>query len=157
MKLNLQKRLAAKVAKSGVNRVKLDSTKLSNIREAITKADIKNLIDEGAIKITSGRTPSRHRAEARHLQKKRGRQRGSGKRKGKKMSKISKKERWMTKIRPQRNLLKSLKIQAKITNATFYNLYRKASGGFFRNRGHLLFYLKQNNLFKTPARGSRTK
>ena len=148
MKLDLQKRLAAKVLNVGVNKIRLDTTKLSTISEAITKADIKTLIDEGAIKAKGKTTPSRCRAEKRHAQKKRGRQKGQGRRKGKKFSRASKKERWMSKIRPQRRMLKALKTQAKVTSAVFYNLYRKASGGFFRNRSHLLFYIKQNNLFK---------
>jgi large subunit ribosomal protein L19e len=148
MKLNLQKRLATKVAKAGINRVRLDYSKLSDLREAITRSDIKRLIEEGAIKILQRKTPSRQRAIARNTQKKKGRQRGPGKKKGKKLSKVSKKERWMNKVRPQRKILKSLKETGRITNATYYDLYKKSSGGFFRNRSHLLFYMKQNKLFE---------
>jgi large subunit ribosomal protein L19e len=157
MKLTLQKKLAARVMNVGINKVRLDATRLSDIHEAITKADIKRLVGEGAIKILDKKSPSRVRAEKRHAQKKKGRQKGRGKKKGKKYSKSSRKERWITKIRPQRRVLKALKEQTKITNQVFYNLYRKAAGGFFRNRSHLLFYMKQNNLFKTLAKGSQTK
>jgi len=44
MKLNLQKRLAAQILKCSEKRIQLDTTRLSDIKEAITKADIKSLI-----------------------------------------------------------------------------------------------------------------
>ena len=43
MKLNIQKKLAAKAFKGAEKRVKFNPEKLADIKEAITKADIKIL------------------------------------------------------------------------------------------------------------------
>ncbi len=50
MNLNSQRRLAAQVLGVGINRVWFDKFKLQEIKEAITKVDIKNLISKGLIK-----------------------------------------------------------------------------------------------------------
>ena len=78
-KLRLQKRLAKKISKSGLNRVKINPEKIEDLKEAITKGDIKALIDSKAIVIKQKTKPSRHRAKARHAQRKKGRQKGQEK------------------------------------------------------------------------------
>lgn len=148
MQLSLQKRLAAQVAKVSPSRISFDPARLADIKEAITKADIRALIKQDVIKILPAKSPSRVRARARHIQRKKGRQRGHGKRKGAKGARRGKKELWINKIRPQRRLLKGLLEGQKITKQTYKKIYKKAKGGFFRDRGHLLFYLKQNKLLK---------
>ena len=50
MRLKIQKRLAAQILKSSENDIWLDSNRLDEIKEAITKADIKSLIKDKAIK-----------------------------------------------------------------------------------------------------------
>ena len=49
MKLDNQKRLAAQILKCSKKRVKFDPDRSSDIKESITKADIRNLIKEEAI------------------------------------------------------------------------------------------------------------
>ena len=44
--LNVQKRLAAQILKCGRNRVRFDPDRLEDIKEAITKTDIRSLIGE---------------------------------------------------------------------------------------------------------------
>ena len=46
MQLKIQKRLAAQILKTSKNNIQLDSSRLEEIKEAITKADIKSLIKE---------------------------------------------------------------------------------------------------------------
>ena len=48
--LRLQKRLAAELLEVGVSRVWFDPNRLTDIKNAITKADLRKLINEGAIK-----------------------------------------------------------------------------------------------------------
>lgn len=148
MKLNLQKRLAAKIAKAGVDRVHIEPDRVADVKEAITKSDIRSLIAQGAITIRPIKFPSRHRARKRHLQRKKGRQRGDGRRKGAAKARSPAKREWINTIRAQRRLLTELKSTNRIDHITYRNIYAKARGGFFRDRRHLMFYLKQNNLLK---------
>src|SRR3989344_3641132 len=51
MDLRKQKELAAEVAKVGVYKIVLDPARYEDLKEAITKADIRALIKDGAITI----------------------------------------------------------------------------------------------------------
>ncbi len=146
--LKLQKKLAAEVAGVGKNRVRFDSESLSDIKEAITKADIRGLIRDRAINILPKIGTARHRARKRHIQRKKGRQRGVGKRKGKAGARTPKKRMWINKIRLQRSILKRLRDKKEIEPRVYRELYLKAKGGFFRSRKHLLLYLKQQGYLK---------
>lgn len=148
MDLKFQKRLAAKTFGVGINRISLEPSRYDDIKEAITKADIRSLTKQGAIKILPAQAPSRHRARERKSQKKKGRQKGQGSRKGKKFARTPRKKQWIAKIRTIRKLLKNLKEKKQIENKTYYDLYAKSKGGFFRDRGHVIFYLESNKLLK---------
>ncbi|MGB9675393.1 MAG: 50S ribosomal protein L19e [Candidatus Nanoarchaeia archaeon] len=145
MSLLSQRALAAKVAKVGISRVRFNPENLKEIKEALTKADIKGLIKKGAIIILPKTTPSRVRAKARHAQRLRGRQRGPG---SKKKAKISKKELWVMKVRALRKLASKLKDQNKITPKTYNDIRAKIKGNFFRDKAHLLLYLERSGLIK---------
>ena len=149
--LKLQKRLAAEIAGVGLDKVSLDPSQSKEIEEAITKADIRVLIAQGAIKILDTKSPSRHRARERHLQRKKGRQRGTGKRKGTAKARTPKKLKWMNTIRSQRKLMRYLREKKRITPQTFRKVYQKANGGEFRSKTHLMFFLKRNNLIKAQS------
>lgn len=148
MKLRLQKRLSSKVAKAGKDRIRFDSESLDDIKAAITKADIRELMKDGAIKILPKTGTSRHRARERHLQRKKGRQSGASKKKGKAGARTPRKRTWINKIRLQRSILKKLRDKKTLDPRTYRELYMKAKGGFFRNRKHLLLYLKQQGYLK---------
>src|SRR3989344_5424192 len=60
MQLRIQKRLAARILKCSKNDVWLDSGRLDEIKEAITKVDVRNLINQDAIK----RKPSQGTSKA---------------------------------------------------------------------------------------------
>ena len=148
MNLRNQKIIAAKVAGVGTGRVILVPERASEIKDAITKADIYALIKSGAIKILNVKSPSRVRAKARHAQKLRGRRRGSGKRKGAQGARSNSKREWINKIRLIRKTLQSLRASGKLSQETYTLMYRRAKGGFFRNKGHMLIYMEQNKLMK---------
>jgi large subunit ribosomal protein L19e len=148
MNLRNQKRLASQVSKKGLSKVKLDPLRAEDIKTAITKADIKSLIKEGAIKVINKVGVSRARARKKHEQKRKGRQKGHGKRKGTAKARTPKKRAWINKIRPQRELLKTLRDSKKISTSTYRNLYGRSKGGFFRSRKHLLQYMNTNKLFE---------
>ena len=145
---SLQKRLAAQIGKRGLARVKINPIAGSEISEAITKADVRSLIDRKIIVLLPTRSPSRYRAKLRQAQKKKGRQKGPGSKKGTKFARSPKKRAWINRIRAQRRLLLELNEKKRIDNKTYRILYSKAKSGFFRDRGHMMFYIKENNLFR---------
>ena len=51
MRLKVQKRIAQSLFRVGRKRIKFDPEKLGDIKEAITKGDIKGLVNRGTIQI----------------------------------------------------------------------------------------------------------
>ncbi|MBU0666247.1 MAG: 50S ribosomal protein L19e [Nanoarchaeota archaeon] len=148
MKLTVQKRLAADVLRVSSKKVRFDVRRLEDIKEAITKTDIRSLVSEGVIKKVQGKETSRGRTRVKEAQKRKGLRKGPSTKKGKKTSRVSKKDIWKAKMRTQRALLKSLKINQLISQKTFTDLYRKSKGNFFRSKRHINLYLEEHNLIK---------
>jgi len=148
MKLNNQKRIASKLLKVGKKKVKFDTERLSDIKESITKADLRSLIGQGAIKVSGKNSQSKSRARKNAEQKRKGRRKGHGSRKGKSTARLPSKRTWINKVRLQRTLVKTLKDKDLITSQTYRLLRNKIKGGFFRSKKHLSLYLKDNKLVK---------
>lgn len=148
MKLNTQKRLAASILGCSPSRVKFAPDRLADIKEAITKQDIRALINEGLIIKVQESGVSRVRARKRATQKTKGLRHGPGKRKGKKTALQPTKQAWMTKVRVQRDFLKELRQNGVIDTSAFKNLYRKSKGGFFRSKRHIKLYMNEHKLVK---------
>ncbi len=155
MKLKTQKRLAAGVLKCSPKRVIFDTERLDEIKEAITKTDIKILVSDKGIKKADEKGISRGRARKAHEQKKKGRRRGLGSRKGKYKARMPKKRRWINTIRIQRRLLKELRDKKMLSTNDYRKSYRKAKGGFFRNLAHVKLYLNENKLIKGKENGNK--
>lgn len=148
MKLKIQKRLSGEILKCSKKRIVFDPERSDEIKEAITKADLRGLIKDKAIQSKPKKGISKFRARKIKRQKRKERQKGHGSRKGKKNARLSKKDRWMSRIRAQRNLLKRIKDKGIITNKTHRLLYAKATGGFFRSIRHIKLYLEEHNLIE---------
>jgi len=146
MKLNIQKRLAARLLKCSKKRVKLDPDRSEELKESITKIDLRNLIKDNCISRVNKKGISSYKKRKKIVQKRKGRQDGVGSRKGKTTARLPKKDKWMNTIRAQRKLLKELKDKKILPSKTYYDLYRKAKGGFFRSKRHLKIYVKEHNL-----------
>ena len=155
MRLNLQKRLAANILGCSKKRVLFDPTRLEDIKEAITKTDIRLLIGERAIKEAPKKGVSRARANKRKVQKSKGLRKGEGSRKGKSTARESKKQAWIKRIRAQRKFIKNLKKKALIKPEVYKELYTKSKGGFFRSVNHIKLYLSEHKLFLRPAPSSK--
>lgn len=145
--LNVQKRIASSMLKGSAKRVKFDTGRLDEIKEAITRADLKGLISGGAIALKKKKGVSRARANLTQKQKSKGQKKGQGKRKGKATARAPGKESWMSKIRTQRGFIRELKDKALIANETYRDLYAKSKGGFFRSKRHIKLYLNEHKLF----------
>jgi len=115
---------------------------------AITRDDIRRLVDEGAIQKKPIRGVSRGRARYNLRQKRKGQRSGPGTKKGKASSKLSGKDRWMMKIRPMRKELHKLREEGKISPKVYRELYLKAKGNAFRNTAHLRTHITERRLSK---------
>lgn len=146
MKLSVQKRLGSKLLKCSPKRVKLAPDHLSDISKAITRMDVLGLVETGLIDKNPAKGVSRVRARHKAKQQQKGLQKGPGRKKGKKTTHNPKKELWMIKVRLLRVFLKELKEKTILTQENYKQLYRKVSGGFFRNKRHLKLYIDEHNL-----------
>jgi large subunit ribosomal protein L19e len=141
-----QRRLAAAIMSIGVNRVWIDPERAEDIESAITRAEIRKLVHEGAMKASPEHGQSRYRTRLLHEKKKAGRRKGPGTRKGSKFSVVSRKTRWISKIRSLRGRLQALRSRRTITVNTYRTLYRKAKGGEFRSIAELERYINEQGL-----------
>jgi len=135
--LKSQKRMAAEVLDVGENRVWMDPDQMEKIDEAITRKDIRNLIESGAIEKRDVEGSSKGRSREKKKQKKKGQRKGHGSRKGQKTARKDSKQEWMEKIRAIRKKLKELKEEGEISNDEYWELYDRAKGGYFRDTKHL--------------------
>ena len=146
--LRNQRRMAAELLKCGVHRVWMDQDRLDEIAKAVTKDDIRILINGKAIKARQIKGISSGRKKYVAEQKEKGRRRGHGSRKGAKYARLPKKERWINAIRPIRTYLKTLREEKQIDATTYRKYYRKAKGGEFRSKHHLQTHLISDGILK---------
>ncbi|QYZ79086.1 50S ribosomal protein L19e [Methanofollis formosanus] len=140
--LSTQKRLAAAVLNCGVNRVRFDPTRLSDIESAISRAEIRELVGEGVIKAAPVKGISRGRARIRTAKRSYGHKKGYGRRKGKAGARNPSKSQWMQRIRGIRGTLREMRDDGTIDRHTYRRLYRRAAGGQFRSRAHLKTHIE---------------
>jgi large subunit ribosomal protein L19e len=146
--MKLQKRLAASVLNCSEKRVWFDPEKLSDIKEAITKFDIRTLVKRGIIARTPPKGVSRFRARRTKIQKRKERRKGSGSRKGAAHARLKPKKFWINAVRAQRDLLKRLRDRGLISKKDFHSLYNKSKGGFFRSVRHIKLYVQEQDMIK---------
>ena len=148
MKIGNRKRIIANMFGIGTTRVWIDPDRLSEVKEAITKNDLRNLIKEGAIKVkpVSGISKGRYRKKI--IQKRKGRRQGHGSREGKKTSRLSRKRNWINNVRTQRELVSILNDKKLLKKEIYNDLRAKIKGGFFRSRRHIKLYLEEKGIIK---------
>ncbi len=146
--LRNQRRMAASILKCGVNRVWMDQDRLDEIAKAVTKEDIRILINGKAITFRQIKGISNGRKKFNTKQKEKGRKSGHGSRKGAKYARLPKKDRWMRTIRSLRKYLKNLREEKQIDKTTYRKYYRKAKGGEFRSKHHLQTHLVADGIIK---------
>jgi large subunit ribosomal protein L19e len=132
-----QRRLAASILACGTHRVWFDPDRISDIQNAISREDIRGLIDEGAIRAHQVRGNSRGRARAKIAKRAYGHCKGPGRRRGAAGARNPRKRQWIQKIRAIRKALVEMREVGDIDPHLYRMLYRKASGGQFRNAAHL--------------------
>ncbi len=126
MNLKKKKNLVAKTLKVGRNRIVFVKERLDEVKEAITKQDIKQRHQEGAIAIKS--IKGRKKVEGRR------RKRGIGKIK-KKIN--TRKKDYVIMTRKLREYIKELKKQGKISAEEVKDIRKKIRNKFYRSKSHL--------------------
>ncbi|MBU0591405.1 50S ribosomal protein L19e [Candidatus Micrarchaeota archaeon] len=132
MAISTVRRLAADILNVGESRIKISPDGVKEAEGALTRVDVRGLIDKGIIK--KGKISGR--ASTRKV-----RRRGPGSRKG---SKSVSKDMWMQKVRSQRKFLKLLISSNGLDKSSKRQVYAKVKSGIFRNKRAMLFYLKDN-------------
>lgn len=146
MDVSTQRRIAAAVLDCGIDRVWIDPENLEKVKMAITKDDIRLLINDGIIVKKQEKGISSARKKEVQEQKRKGKRKGPGSRKGAKGARTPKKEKWMNTIRPLRRMLKELRENEQIERSAYRKLYRMAKGGAFRSRNHMKLYMKEHGI-----------
>jgi large subunit ribosomal protein L19e len=140
--LSAQKRLASEVLDVGENKVWLDPDRQADIAEAITREDIRELVDEGAVRAEPPKGNSRGKARERQKKRAYGHQTGPGTRKGRAGARENDKESWQSRIRAQRKHLRQLRDGGEIDSSTYRALYDKAGGGEFDSVADIERYIE---------------
>jgi len=126
MNLLIKKRLAAKTLGVGIGRIYFDPARSEEIKEAITREDIKDLVKNEAIKIkeVGGRMKNVKRKHRRRA--------------GKIKIKVKKRKQEYVKItRKLREYIKRLKGQDKIDNEKYKDLRKKIRNKAFKSKRNL--------------------
>jgi large subunit ribosomal protein L19e len=146
--LTTQRRLAASELKCGESRVWInpDPEVASELSDAITREDIRSLIEAGKIKAKPKKGNSRSRIRARAIKRAYGHCKGAGHRRGSKGARSPRKEQWMTKIRALRKKLRELRLGGQIDRHAYRLLYRKSKGGEYRSLAHMNSFIKAKGL-----------
>ena len=134
MDVSMQKRLAADILKVGISRVRIKPEELERVADAITRDDVKILIDEGAIYAVKKKGISKRERRKR---------KGPGSKKGKKGARAGKKELWVKKVRKLRWVLKVMKDRGEIDTKTYRKLRLWIKGGQIRSVRHLKEVLRK--------------
>ncbi|WEL22298.1 50S ribosomal protein L19e [Halorhabdus sp. BNX81] len=135
--LSAQKRLAADVLDIGKNRVWFDPEAQGEIADAITREDVRDLIDQGLVREKETQGNSRSQARERAEKRAYGHQKGHGSRKGAAGARQNEKDDWVSRIRAQRERLRELRDSGDLSPTEYRELYDQASGGEFDDVGDL--------------------
>ena len=146
MNVKNQKILAAKILKKGRRRIILETSKLPEIKEAITKQDIRGLLNKKIISIKAEKGHSRARARKILYQKRKGKRKSKGSKKGTKTTRLPRKRAWILRVRTQRKFIKNLKNKQLLTKKDFRDVYRKIKSNRFRTIRLLKLYIQEKNL-----------
>ena len=134
MAVNTVKRLAADIMDVGLGRVrfKQDTSTLSRVKEALTRADVQALIKDGVVY----KLPVKGRRKVTKRKK-----RGKGSRKGKTI--IPDKVKWMERVRAQRKYLRELIESGALKKEDKRAVYRRIKSGLFRSKKAMSIYLNE--------------
>lgn len=139
--LTPQKKLAAEILKVGVSRVRIDPSKAEDVETALTKEDVRKLIEAGVIWAEQVKGNSRGRWRELHEKRRRGHRRSYGRRKGSMNARSDADEMYVNVSRKLRKYLRWLRDQEVIDKKTYRLLYLRIKGGMFKSLSDLKRHL----------------
>jgi large subunit ribosomal protein L19e len=139
------RRLAADIIGVGENKIKISPDGLKEAEGALTRSDVRGLIEKGIIK----KDRSQGRASTRRV----GRV-GHGHRRG---TPMDSKSVWMQKIRSQRNVYKMLVKSGALKQKDKRAVYSKIKSGMLRSKRALLIYLKEADMIPKDTELPKTE
>ena len=137
------KRLAADILGVGVNKIRLDKDNIPKVEEALTRTDVRNLLDEGMVYALPPRAGHRKKEKPR---------KGRGSRRGQKKAREGGKSLWMTKVRSQRKFLRELLKSGELPREHSHSVYMKIKGGAFKGKAAMRIYLVENKMIKEKVK-----
>jgi ribosomal protein L19E len=132
MNLRRKKKLISRTLGVGVRRIKLDSDMRDEIKEAITRQDIKDLKKENIIKIKE--------KKGRKTKKKRKTKRRKG---SIKKSLRRRKKEYVNITRKLREHIKNLKNKGELNKEKYNDLRKKIKSRYFKDFAHLRNYIRE--------------
>ncbi len=130
MNLTKRKELAAKVLGVGKNKILFSTEHLAEIKEAITKQDIRDMFADGIISIKPN--------IGRKQKEKRKTRRGPG---SIKLTVRDGKGDYVKLVRKLRRHTRELRKQGKLNQEKYEELRKKIKAGVFKNKAHLKDYI----------------
>ena len=141
--LSSQRRLAADVLDVGENRVWFDPDAQGEIADAITREDVRELVEQGIVDADGPGGNSRGRARERNEKRAYGHQKGPGSRDGPAGARQNTKQDWQSRIKAQRRKLRELRDDGELDRSEYRELYDMAKGGEFEDVRRLLNYIEE--------------
>ena len=131
--LRQRKELASKVLGVGKNKIQFSVAHLADIKEAITKQDIRDMYAEGIISIKPNL--------GRKTKEKRKTRRGPGSIKN---TRVKGKNEYCILVRKLRRHVKEIRKQGKMDQEKHQDLRKKIRAGVFKSKAHLKSYMEGN-------------
>ena len=126
MNLSKKKELAGRTLKVGKARIVFLNSRVNEIKEAITKQDIRDLKNNGAIIVKE------IKGRKKNIKKKRKKSDGKIKKKVKK-----RKQEYVVLTRKLRKYVSEMKKQEKVSREEYYDIRKKIRNRFFKSQSHL--------------------
>jgi len=132
MNLKKKKKLAARTLGLGIDSIAFRNERIDEIKEAITKQDIRDLVSSGAIIIKP--------VKGRRKKEKNKNKKGFGKIK-KKIK--ARKQNYVRLTRKLRQYVKQLKMQEKVTQEDYKKIRKQIRAKTFRSKSHMRELIKK--------------
>jgi len=130
MNLSKKKELAGRTLKVGKARIVFLNSRVNEIKEAITKQDIRDLKNNGAIIVKE------IKGRKKNIKKKRKKSDGKKKKKVKK-----RKQEYVVLTRKLRKYVSEMKKQEKVSRDEYYDIRKKIRNRIFKSQSHLKDYI----------------
>src|SRR3989338_4581713 len=140
MSLSTVKRITSRIYDCGQTRVRIMDAKKAE--EALSADDVRELVKSGGILILPVKGVGRGKSKKNDASKHAGRGRGVGSKKGTPNATVTRKRRWIIKVRALRKYLRSMR--HLLDSKSYLKAYRMVKGNAFATKKQLRAFLSTN-------------